>query len=498
MPRQLFLSKKAITQADWAISLGIFILYLAGVILLAQPFLRSETTYDSQLNKIFDFLDKNIIEELSYLPIILNSNQTEQSVFMHLDNNPLFLKDINESKTIKFFSISENKTKILKDFLIHDGYFFSISTVQNQTENYYLIQEKVDSEEDIINSAIKVNNSQLNPTYNRSSLYSLIVTENSIRNPTHDYRVDLSNGIINSFQSEGIYGVRDFEFSINNQTISATSISESNFNLISNHNFKIPEIYENDNYRPEINFNQYLFGHKPYFIATLSPKYDPLQEHYKISTENNETTIKKATYDLFLDLELFPYNQYTIPNYNTQSYLGNCEDITTTQIIFNNASHALGIRFNKKTTLSFCDLGSITNLTINLSPEITEDITYEFILGNDKEEIEEEFNATNQKHFTKKLTVLDVNKASLLSLIDYFNIKQKLNIPTNHDFKIEIYERLFITNETTNLTTVEYNYISNIGKNSTKHTNVYSSERRYNIINQTGNKGTALINVQFW
>lgn len=123
----MMLQKRADTQVDWAISLGLFLLYLAWFFIFVRPL------YSQELKPAnVDLLKEKFVENASWIvnryPIIVNSN-------FSFPYEPIVVD----------FDFGFNKTNAFikqKSFFIGDGKLFFINNITNNSNKFYLLNSE--------------------------------------------------------------------------------------------------------------------------------------------------------------------------------------------------------------------------------------------------------------------------------------------------------------------------------------------------------------------
>ncbi len=119
--------KRADTQVDWAISLGLFLLYLAWFFIFVRPL------YSQELRPAnVDLLKEKFIENTSWTvnryPIIINSN-------FSFPDEPI----------VADFNFDFNKTNAFimeKSFFMGDGKIFFVNSITNSSNKFYLLNSE--------------------------------------------------------------------------------------------------------------------------------------------------------------------------------------------------------------------------------------------------------------------------------------------------------------------------------------------------------------------
>ncbi|MBI4176445.1 MAG: hypothetical protein HY518_04520 [Candidatus Aenigmarchaeota archaeon] len=117
--------RRGVTQLDWAISLGIFLLYLAWFFLLVRPLMVPQEDGESLLRLVEKGLEENYTWSLSVLPLFVRSNIT----------------DGNAAIAAEFSSDWQPQNTYLGNlsFFLDDGTLFFVAPLQNGTSLFQAV-----------------------------------------------------------------------------------------------------------------------------------------------------------------------------------------------------------------------------------------------------------------------------------------------------------------------------------------------------------------------
>ena len=130
-------SKRGITQADWIISIAIFILYLAWFFIVITPVLNPVTKESLPADELKDAFMGNASWEVNITPIILRSNITSSSVPIVMDF-PFPGNALNYALIGKYRVIDDRRLIFLADFtaspviynLVHSSFNYTKPAIQ--------------------------------------------------------------------------------------------------------------------------------------------------------------------------------------------------------------------------------------------------------------------------------------------------------------------------------------------------------------------------------
>jgi len=111
-------SKKALSQVDWAMSLAIFLMYLAWFFIFVKPMLYPSTNMGVLLDILDDGIEREIFQDISRLKVFVShTNNAYEPVIIPFD------KDWQESKIAHSADY----------FVIDDGRMFFLANTSKST-----------------------------------------------------------------------------------------------------------------------------------------------------------------------------------------------------------------------------------------------------------------------------------------------------------------------------------------------------------------------------
>ncbi len=268
MPKR---QKKGESQADWIISLGIFMLYLAWFFLYIRPLTTEPETRDSLLRIIDGKIRQNATWTVTTVPLIISSNITAS-------NEPIIAKfayDWNDTS----FTVPSNQS-----FVIHDGRIIIISNI---TAGKSLLQIARSPE-----------------TYTKVSQAGedLAAARDSTSVNRESFRADFSGSLPDTIVYKGRTVLRNFSIELDS---TKASFHNSSFNSTST-----AAIYK---------AQAQLFNHTSYIVAGKARVYSYIDLNNPLETSQNLTisaTLPNGTH-YYADEESGGINRTGCRNSNT-------------------------------------------------------------------------------------------------------------------------------------------------------------------------------------
>lgn len=213
------MNKRGLDQVDWAISLGIFLLYIAWFFIFIKPQIQEVSDLTPLANIIKDNLKQETYYEIEEYPLFVKSGKTENAtaVFLNISktdgeslsgdtdyytyrNRTLILADFqNDTKHYKLLKSNKNYT--------HENKRLDIETLDNQTTTSkglsaefskgLPIKLSYNNNEYVENITFKINNFELNPSQTNYTNYGIVAEYFSKTQPLHVYsRIIAKNSIV--------------------------------------------------------------------------------------------------------------------------------------------------------------------------------------------------------------------------------------------------------------------------------------------------------------
>ncbi len=323
--------KKGLTQIDWAISLAIFLLYIAWFFIFARP----QVTNDSLLKPLSsDFLsrfDEEVMWGVSKTPIFISSSQNY--------SGPVF---VNASIVGNNFYIDGTTNYLLdEDKLVITDFFSSQKNV------YYLIKS-----DEIYN--------------NTPGQVDLEITQNMTSN-SKNLSISINQGLLETISHFEQVKLNSFSIRLNDQDITRENNTFEDKKLLASYNIYSQPI------------NVYT---KTYALSTLT----------RILIERNDDFNR---YNLTISYELPLFEGFYSNGENKMSYSNDseCQNFISNYLRFYENNLSLVIETSEDLNMSICADNQESRITMNTQLEQTLSISFEIV--PDKEGVKTSFNLSN-------------------------------------------------------------------------------------------------------
>jgi hypothetical protein len=429
------MQKRGITQIDWAISLSIFLLYVAWFFIYMNPsFVKDDTgevleyMVESRFKSEYDW-------NITKLPLFIYSNVTNEYEPVIVEFN---------------YALEKNKTLLGNDinFIYDNGKIIFLGNIINETNIFW-----------ILNSI---------ENYNKTDEITDLNSYSTYATNSKNLSVYFENAFFSSIHYKNRARINNTKIYVNDELMNTTgSYSEHNFVAI----YKI---------------NSDVFNHTTYVFARNPRVYN----YFNFNTE--------ASYNLRISTNIYNYNNYYATNayYGNKTSLPNCTSeepysFENEYLNFYNTGtepDAMTIAFNKTAAINLCydGIGIKANISFTIANETWYKI--EFNEGDYRNITLSRYNYAFG--IAQKETGLYLSK---IEEMDYNELKLNWSYPVDRDFKITVWNitRATITNRT------EY-VIRDIGPNKTNIKDVTVNEWDEFILTKEGIKYPALISVKSW
>jgi hypothetical protein len=303
----LISSRVASSQVDWAISLAIFIIYIAWFFVMVRP----RFIHDQELAPLMDLLDETFISSMSWevrkFPVFYNSSTTG-------DDEPVILE--LASLANRSFSFSNRRY-----YTYLDGKVYFLRDIRNETysewivysdENYTTDFEYKDL--DSTSSSAVVNKDNFIAYFDNSSL-SRIKFNDEMRLASVEYYFNSIN-----------FSPSSAEFN-SSEILACYGISSGEYNI-----------------------TQMVFANHPRIYLFVEPS-------------------QNISYEFTLSLELDDYEKYYADNaqYGDINYSNNCYNASSDFIDFYYSTEGMAIKMPVESSMRFCAINSSTlyaNITL--------------------------------------------------------------------------------------------------------------------------------------
>jgi len=437
----LFFSKKrGLSQIDWAISLGIFLLFLVWFFIFVTPSLSSGGNTNSLVYLVEKGLD-NYRWNVYKIPLFLNSEEE----YPKSEFEPFFL-----------------------DFSPNYGLNYTIYSNKNNQELYYdsalngivfLNKDNIlDDENFIVGSTTKYS-----PEY---SFYDIFSNNNRVGIRNSNFFADFSSGLISNFLYDYNLRVDDIEFLINDLELSDLG----SYNVYES---PIYVLYSTKTY--SFNLSQFVFANNPGVYGFL--------DFFDLFGSN---------FDLEIKMRIFDYSDYYISNLNFGSldYQNRiCYNYSDSFINFYDDTSGFSLIFSEPVLFDFClDFDEQNNyVDLSVSKSITNNLDYKFIFYDG--DYSEAFNYKGVSRIRAGVfeNLYGIKEEKLRKLNRENNLNEIFNYPYQNNFKIIINDA-FTNEEILSIQTQDPDINSN----------VYAKEYFDFLLDEYGNLKRVVVNILTW
>ncbi len=297
------MKKRGVSQVDWAISLGIFLIYLVWFFIFVRPQFVVEESPAQLLENAKENLLKQIEWEVEKRPLFVFSNITREKGGLIVDF-PYSISSFAFSDN-RYFTVDKRKLFFLSNLTKGMNLFWTV----NSSKNYSL----------------------------PSATEELTATKSYTT--TKNFRADFDSGLLNKIYFNDESRLNDFELYINDVAIDRTNNSFVNSSILGGYNIYTDGV-----------------EHKCYILAENSKIYcfaDIKKGPYDMTL--------KADLDGFSDY--YSSNLY----FGSISNSTGCESFTGRYIDFYNSNDGLSFIFDRDADIEFCYNGGLSfNATLSL------------------------------------------------------------------------------------------------------------------------------------
>ncbi len=366
-------NKKGLSHVDWAISLGIFLLYLMWFFVFVKP----QFIADESPTQLLESTRESLVENLQWVvekrPLFVFSNITGEDEGVIVDF-PYDLSKFAFSDN-RYFTLDEGRLLFLADLTEGANLFWIVSS----TKNY--------------------------------SLPSIIedITATESYTTTANFRADFSSGLLDEIYFNNESKLNSFELYINDIAIDRTDTSFVNSSILGGY-----KIYTEN------------VEHKCYVLA----------ENSKVYCFVNLGKEKPHDMTIKAELAEFPnYYSNNLDQGNINYGSEGCEGFSSRYVNFY-GDDGLSFIFNKDADIEFCYNGGLSfSATVRLNRNVSYIIvahngSYSRILDYKLPYYDYEWG------IKEEVKGIDTDKAQQLANLSYFELKQSLGYPIAQELKI--------------------------------------------------------------
>ncbi len=299
------MKKRGATHVDWAISLALFLLYVAWFFIFINPTFMQDNTQEALISIVESNFKDEYRWEIRTLPIVIYTNQTNSYLPIVEDFNynwtNIYLKD--------------------KEYLLDNGKIIFLADVDNETKTYLIL------------------NSNENYTYSKE--YLNFNANNSVAT-SGNLKVELENSLFKTIEYKNKLRLNKTRIYIENDLIETNNNISNITNIAAFYRIKTESL----------NHTTYVFAENS-FLWNI------------IKLSKNGSYIFELKTELYDYENYFATNNYHGKiNY---TYPG-CKEFNNDYITFYNGN-GISFIFNKTAAIRFCYDNDIINLNISFSLE---------------------------------------------------------------------------------------------------------------------------------
>lgn len=367
--------KRGINQVDWAISLGIFLVYLAWFFLFVKPLVapRALAALTPTIKDSFDDYTEWTVQKV---PVIVLSNITGNM-------EPIIVNMSNHNKSHLSFT---NKRYYVIDY---DKVFF----LGNLTEGGNIFW--------MVNSSL---------TYTKETPVTDLISTSTYAS-TPDFRANFVNGLLASLQYKTKSRIKSFDFLVNDASINKSSNSYSN-----------EKIFAKYGVSADVNNTFYVFSNNKKVYGYFKPK-QPTSSEIKLSFSLDNYTNYYAN----------EYYKRTF-DYSKRS----CDDFDSNFVNFYDSSDSITIVTDVHASMEVCNTNDTIsfNAVMNLTGDhwykiILSDDNYLATLTYAKDYFA-------QFGFAEEIDGISSAKLDELKGQPYTTMKRSWDVTDNNNFKITV------------------------------------------------------------
>lgn len=322
--------KKGLTQIDWAISLAIFLLYIAWFFIFAKPQVTNNSMLKPLSSDFMSKFDQEVSWSISKTPIFISSSQNY--------SGPVF---INASIVGNNFYIGATNNYVLDENKLIITDFFN-----SQKNIYHLIRS--------------------NESYNHSPPRIDLETNQNRTSNSKNLSINTENGLLRSISHLEHVKLNRFSVRLNDQDIDKTNNTFEDKKILASY----------------IIHSQPIKAYtKIYALSTLT----------RVTFERNDYF---NPYNLTISYELPSFSGYYSDGENKKVFTNEseCHNFISNHIMFYEDNLSLIIETSQDFNISICADSHESEITMNAPLDQTLSVSFEII--PDKQGVKAEFNLT--------------------------------------------------------------------------------------------------------
>jgi hypothetical protein len=403
-------AKKGITQADWAISLGIFILYLSVVFLLIRPLIDNTSEQDTQTDSITTFLKTNTTTTFYTIPI--TGEQNDNPLFL----TPIALTDRDNNLRSSEATLTDTNDQHY-DYYLLDDFLIAFADTANRELDFSYPKDKTIGE-------------QMLP-YNRTQReYDLSSDESSAHVSDQQIEYALTNQKITQLTYQGSQVITDWVSERNGEEITPTNDSFLKGTFFAAYQGDLPKDIGSAN--PADHYTQtqtqLIFANTStallLYSATPAPiNLDetggtiPLHSYHESILLSNFTTLETAS--------------------ETTDFTESCLSETADQIGLSSSQETITFTSPIALNASACNTNGTTTLSLTVQQKVTEPWFLSLTLSDTSFDTDNTI-MIGTPQFREKKAFRVLSRYENLETIGYQTFKRRLQLNDLDNFRIEL------------------------------------------------------------
>ncbi|MBT5022428.1 hypothetical protein HOK51_02555 [Candidatus Woesearchaeota archaeon] len=370
----MFKQKRGLTQPDWIISLGIFLIYIAWFFIFVNPLIPPQRNMETGFQIIKTGLSEDIYETVYEIPIFFTENVTNDYEPIIIDQYMSVIKnDSVLSSSYSYFELNNEKFMFLEN----------ISSTSYSTLYWPLVDTTTQQ-----------------PSSFKPIISGNTVSAQGMKTVFSDYKIST----VNYFGKTRLFNYQLY----------------SDSNLVGNQGFSdnVSLVAKYVNQGEYLNHTTFIFGKNPRMY------------NYVLSSDNRE-----HTFGLTTALSNYTYYYVSASEFGNIDYDNDdCETFETNFIDFNNGASGVAFVFQEDVTFQFCN--NNTNINLDMGFDVFNETRYDIMFHQGDESnvigypIEVKYGIKQGKKWASLPSI------DLLGQKTYAQLKSDWNFPSMLDFNI--------------------------------------------------------------
>ncbi|MBI3034398.1 hypothetical protein HYY72_04510 [Candidatus Woesearchaeota archaeon] len=370
---------RAMSQVDWIVSLGIFLIYLAWFFLYVRPLVSPPVQMDSLVRLMQDKFIANTTWTIDTVPLIIYSNISQES-YPIIADMPFGWNDTSFSFTDNTtFLFDSNKILLLRNMSKGKN----VMIAAHSTENYGRPtppQQEISAAQDSVSTA--------------------------------GIRADFKDSVLSRISYKDSYIIQDFNLTINSMPIPPENITTTRTSAIAAYGIQAQ-----------------LFNHSSYVFAGNPAVYSIIRLNKPLETQQNLSINAIAA-------NLTSY--YTDISGGQINFSGGCRDFSTNYLDIYDQSKGISLIFREEANISLCPQNY--TLSVKASFTLKDDIQYQLIMhtGDYNSTLKYRAAYTSRFGMIDKQAGLSARLINRLNSTNYSAIKTSWGYPPTREFSYAV------------------------------------------------------------